>query len=132
MRASPARIPGEATGMQERREEPRVEAEIEVRYRTAQEFLSAYSLNISGGGIFVRTPEPLPLNHPVRLRFMLPGISHRFEVNGIVVWSNPGSSRSSLPPGMGIKLVDLDPHSKQLLAGFIKAKSIAPGSGKAQ
>jgi uncharacterized protein (TIGR02266 family) len=119
-------------GMQERREEARVEAEIEVRYRTAQEFLSAYSLNISGGGIFVRTPEPLPLNHPVRLRFMLPGISHRFEVNGIVVWSNPGSSRSSFPSGMGIKLVDLDPHSKQLLAGFIKAKSIAPGSGKAQ
>lgn len=118
--------------MQERREEPRVEAEIEVRYRTAQEFLSAYSLNISGGGIFVRTPDPLPLNRVVRLRFMLPGISHRFEVNGMVVWSNPGSSRSSLPSGMGIKLMDLDPRSKQILAEFIKAKSIAPGSGKAQ
>jgi uncharacterized protein (TIGR02266 family) len=118
--------------MQERREEPRVEAEIEVRYRTAQEFLSSYSLNISGGGIFVRTSEPLSLNRVVRLRFMLPGISHCFDVSGIVVWSNPGSSRSSLPPGMGIKLVDLDPHSKHLLAEFIKAKSIAPGSAKAQ
>jgi uncharacterized protein (TIGR02266 family) len=118
--------------MQERREEPRVEAEIEVRYRTAQEFLSAYSLNISGGGIFVRTSEPLPLNRVVRLRFMLPDVSHRFEVSGIVVWSNPGSSRSSLPPGMGIKLVDLDPRSKQLLAEFIKAKSSTLGSGKAQ
>jgi Tfp pilus assembly protein PilZ len=61
---------------------------------------------------------------------MLPGIPHRFEVNGIVVWSNPGSSRSSLPSGMGIKLVDLDPRSKQLLAEFIKAKSRAPVPGK--
>jgi len=112
--------------MQERREEPRVEVDIEVRYRTAQEFLSAYSRNISGGGIFVRTPQPLPLNHGVRLRFTLPGIVHRFEVSGIVVWSNPGSSRSSLPSGMGIKLVDLDPHSRELIAEFIKAQSPGP------
>jgi hypothetical protein len=33
---------------------------------------------------------------------------------------------------MGIKLVDLDPRSKQLLAEFIKAKSSTLGSGKAQ
>jgi type IV pilus assembly protein PilZ len=114
--------------MQERREEPRVDVDIEVRYRTAQEFLSAYARNISGGGIFVRTPQPLPLNHSVRLRFTLPGIAHRFEVKGIVVWSNPASSRSSLPSGMGIKLVDLDPHSRGLIAEFVKAKFPAPSS----
>ena len=86
--------------MQERREEPRAEVEIEVRYRTAQEFMSAYARNISGGGIYVRTAEPLPLNQGVRLRFTLPGISHQFDVSGIVVWSNPGSNHSSLPTGM--------------------------------
>ncbi len=112
--------------MSEQREEPRVEVDVEVQYRTAQEFLSAYSRNISGGGIFVGTPQPLPLNHSVRLRFTLPGIPHRFEVNGIVVWSNPGSGRSSLPSGMGIKLLDLDPHSKGLIAEFVKAKSRTP------
>jgi len=112
--------------MSEQREEPRVEVEVEVRYRTAQEFLSAYSRNISGGGIFVRTPQPLPLNHTVRLRFTLPGIPHRFDVNGVVVWSNPGSGRSALPSGMGIKLLDLDPHSRELIADFVKAKAPAP------
>lgn len=116
--------------MQERRQEPRVEVEIEVHYRTVQEFLSAYSQNISGGGIFIRTQRPLPLNHSVRLRLTLPGISHPFEVSGIVVWSNPGSGRSSLPSGMGIKLVDLDPHSRELIAEFVKAKPAAPASQK--
>ena len=116
--------------MAERREEPRAEVDIEVRYRTAQEFLSAYSQNISGGGIFVRAAHPLPLNHSVRLRFTLPGIPHRFEVNGIVVWSNPGLSRNSLPSGMGIKLVDLDPHSRELITEFVKAKSPAAASEK--
>ena len=112
--------------MTERREDPRAEVNIEVRYRTAQEFLSAYSRNISGGGIFVRTAKPLPLNHGVHLRFTLPGISQRFEVDGIVVWSNPGVSRSSLPTGMGIKLVNLDPGSRQLIAEFVKGKAPAP------
>ena len=116
--------------MTERREEPRADVDIEVRYRTAQEFLSAYSRNISGGGIFVRTERPLPLNHSVHLRFTLPGIPHDFEVDGIVVWSNPGLGRSSLPSGMGIKLVDLDPNSKQLIAEFVKAKSPVPTSQK--
>ena len=109
--------------MVERREDPRVEVDIEVRYRTAQEFLSAYSRNISGGGIFIRTAQPLPLNRSVHLRFTLPGIPHRFEVGGIVVWSNPGSDKSALPSGMGIKLVDLDVQSKQLIAEFVRGKS---------
>jgi len=112
--------------MRERREQPRLEFDVEIHYRSAQEFMSAYSRNISGGGIFVRTPQPLALNQRVRLRFTLPGVPHRFEVNGIVVWSNPGSSRSSLPSGMGIKLVDLDPQSRGIIAEFVKAKSPAP------
>lgn len=118
--------------MQERREEPRAEVEIEVHYRTTQEFLSAYARNISGGGIFVRSAQPLPLNHAVRLRFTLPGISHRFDVSGIVVWSNPGSGRSSLPSGMGIKLLDLDPQSRGIIAEFVKTKSPAPASEKGE
>ena len=46
------------------------------------------SLNISGGGIFVRTQHPLALNQVVRVRFTLPGITHKFECNGTVVWAN--------------------------------------------
>jgi type IV pilus assembly protein PilZ len=112
--------------MERRQEHPRLEVEIEVQYRTAQEFLSAYSRNLSGGGIFVWTPEPLPPNHAVHLRFSLPGIADCFEVSGVVVWSNPGSSRSFLPPGMGVRFVDLDPRSRELINEFVKSKSPSP------
>ena len=111
--------------MRERRGEPRVEVDVEVRYRTAQEFLSAYTRNISGGGIFVRTQHPLGLNQVVRVRFTLPGIPHNFECNGSVVWANPASSRSALPAGMGIKLEDLDPEARTLLSEFVKTKAPA-------
>ena len=65
--------------MEDRRHDPRVEVDVEVHYRTAHEFLSAYSRNISGGGIFVRTQHPLGLNQTVRVRFTLPGITPTFE-----------------------------------------------------
>jgi len=112
--------------MRERRGEPRVEVDVEVHYRTAREFLSAYTRNVSGGGIFVRTQHPLGLNQVVRVRFTLPGITHNFECNGTVVWANPPSSRNTLPAGMGIKLEDLDPEARTLLSDFVK--TMAPSS----
>ncbi|HEX9899910.1 MAG TPA: TIGR02266 family protein [Candidatus Methylomirabilis sp.] len=112
--------------MRERRGEPRVEVDVEVHYRTAQEFVSAYARNVSGGGIFVRTQHPLALNQVVRVRFTLPGITHKFECNGTVVWANPPSSRSALPAGMGIKLEDLDPEARTLLSDFVRTMTPAP------
>ena len=70
--------------MDERRVDERVGVEVEVRYRTIQDFLAAYSRNISGGGLFVRTAQPQPLNQQVQLRFTLPGVVAT-AVGGVVV-----------------------------------------------
>lgn len=105
--------------MDERRQEPRVDVEVEVRYRTIQDFLAAYSRNISGGGVFIRTPQPQPLNQKVLLRFSLPDMDHRFEVPGMVVWSNV-SPRSAFPAGMGIKFLEIAPEDVQRIGEFVK------------
>lgn len=105
--------------MDERRTEERAEVEVEVRYRTMQDFLAAYSRNISGGGLFIRTPQPPPLNQQVQLKFTLPGLDHRFEMGGIVVWSN-ASPRSSFPPGMGIKFVEAAPEDVERIQEFVR------------
>jgi len=104
--------------MAEQRQELRANVEVEVHYRTLQEFIAAYSRNISGGGVFIRTPQPQPLNREVLLRFTLPGIARRFEVRGMVVWVNT-ASRSSFPVGMGIKFLQMDPKDVTLLADFM-------------
>ena len=106
--------------MPERRKDPRAEVELEVHYRTGQEFLAAYSKNISGGGLFIQSQELLSLNREVLLRFTLPGISHLFEIHGVVVWTNPPTARSPFPAGMGIKFLDIDPKDKQMIADFIQ------------
>jgi type IV pilus assembly protein PilZ len=112
--------------MQDKREQSRAEVDVEVQYRTVQEFLGAYARNISGGGVFIHSQRVLPLNQPVRLRFTLPGVSHRFETGGIVVWSNPSPSRGSLPSGMGIKFLDLDSKDRGLIEEFVKSKIPPP------
>lgn len=106
----------------ERRVEPRADVELEVHYRTTQEFTAAYIRDISGGGIFIRTQQPLPLNHEVQIRFTLPGTPRAFAVRGLVVWTNPYPSRSSFPSGMGVKFLNLDPEAGKLIAGFVKQK----------
>lgn len=97
----------------------RAEVEIEIQYRTGQEFLAAYTKNISGGGVFIRTAQPLPLNQKVELRFTLPGLDRRFEIGGLVVWVNT-SSRSSFPAGMGIKFNEIEPADAKTIADFVK------------
>lgn len=106
--------------MDEQRDDPRADAEVEVRYRTVQEFLTAYSRNISGGGLFIRTPQPQALNQKVLVRFTLPGLEHHFDVVGVVVWSNT-SPRSSFPAGMGVKFLEIAPGDVKLITDFVKS-----------
>ena len=102
--------------------DPRVDVDLEVHYRTAQEFRAAYARNISGGGIFIRTQQPLPLDHELQIRFRLPGISRSLVVRGVVVWANPYPSRSLYPSGMGIKFLNLDSEATQIIAEFVNEK----------
>jgi uncharacterized protein (TIGR02266 family) len=118
--------------MEERRQDPRidVEVEIEIHYRTPQEFATAYTRNISGGGVFIRTPTPHALNQKVRLRFTLPGVDHRFDIPGMVVWAN-ASPQSAFPAGMGVKFTDPTLADAEVIKKFVKkTKGDAPGSEK--
>ncbi len=104
--------------MEDRRKDQRGPAEIEIHYRTAQEFLSAYAQNISGGGIFIQTAKPLDLNEEVLLRFTLPGIAHQFNIPGLVVWSTPIIRASST--GIGVKFMKVAPLEAKMIEEFVK------------
>lgn len=106
----------------EQRADPRAEVNLEVRYRSAHDFMAAYAKNLSGGGICIRTAKPLPLNSEVQLRFSLPGVPTPFEVKGLVVWVNPFAGQTTFPTGMGIKFVELGPDEKKVIDDFVRAE----------
>jgi len=105
--------------MENVRQDLRRDVAFEVQYQCAQEFLAAHAGNISGGRIFIRTPEPPPLNHTVRVRFTLPGVPEPFECHGLVVWANPTPKQSLPPAGMGLKFLDLPREAKQRIEAFV-------------
>jgi uncharacterized protein (TIGR02266 family) len=113
--------------MSEQRIHPRVDVNLEVQYQPVPEFLTASSMNISIGGVYICTPQPQPRDREILLRFTLPGVAHPLQISGIVVWSNQGTSRSPFPPGMGIKFLNVTDTDATLLADFV-AKAQGQGS----
>jgi uncharacterized protein (TIGR02266 family) len=94
---------------EERRSSPRVEASFRVRYRTLDDFVVAYTSNISQGGMFVLTDEPLDVGAVVRVDLELPDAEGDDEEGPVVpcvarvayVKDDAGSC------GMGLELVDV-------------------------
>jgi uncharacterized protein (TIGR02266 family) len=72
-----------------RRTGPRVTISTSVSYRVGNSIASAVSLNISRGGLAVRSTSPLPTGTPVRLRFRLP-TGPELEVEALVTWADRG------------------------------------------
>jgi molecular chaperone DnaK len=104
---------------EEKRREPRIDAKLAVRlaFGSLDEFVERYALNISRGGIFVRTRDPRPVGTPVLLDLQLATgervIRGRGVVARITTPSAPGEPHRE--PGVGIRFVELDSASRSLV-----------------
>lgn len=71
-----------------RRGSPRVVLGIPVAYRYGTTIAAALTLNISKGGLGIRTMSPLSPGAKVRARFRLPGSKEDIEAESRVAWSD--------------------------------------------
>ena len=69
-----------------RRGSPRVVLGIPVAYRFGNTIAAALTLNLSKGGLAIRTMSPLQAAVKVRARFRLPGSKKDIESEGRVAW----------------------------------------------
>jgi uncharacterized protein (TIGR02266 family) len=84
---------------------------IEIMFKEYGSFIKVYIPNITNGGVFIRTDNPLPIDAPVRLRMRLPEEANDIEIDGRVVWSFARSNKKALlPKGMGIQFVNMLPE----------------------
>ncbi|WP_152643384.1 TIGR02266 family protein, partial [Anaeromyxobacter sp. PSR-1] len=99
--------------MPQERRDPRVPVLLRIRlaYGSVDEFVDRFALNVSRGGLFVRTLEPQPPGTPLRLDVVLESGDQVIHGSGVVRWSTPPSApgEPARVPGMGIKFVDLSP-----------------------
>ncbi len=105
-----------------RRRYPRSPLSILVQYRfnSFEDFLAEYSLNISLGGIFIRTEDPRDEGSIVYLQFSLKDGSRLIEGMGKVVRVNPPGSRDT---GMGVEFMNFDEESMALINDICTARS---------
>jgi uncharacterized protein (TIGR02266 family) len=117
---------------EEKRREPRVEAKLAIRlaYGTLDEFVERYALNVSRGGIFVRTRDPQPPGTAVSLDLQLATGEKVVRGRGLVAWTTPPSAPGEphRDPGMGIRFTDLDGESRALV-DLVVATQPAAGKG---
>ena len=105
--------------MQERRREERIPVEVEVRYFSQEGFAIEWITNISKGGLFIKSENPLPPGTPLKITFSVPGKDVPIELGGVVRWSVSPSSSPSVIPGMGIQITEIDDKSRKILDAFV-------------
>ena len=83
-----------------------------------------YSSNISLRGVFLISDLLLEAKTKLRLEWTLPLSDRKFQVkvNGEVRWiqSSTHSDTGFVPPGMGIKFIDIDEETDKALSQYIE------------
>ncbi len=97
-----------------RRSSPRVVLGIPIQYRFGNTIAAALTLNLSHGGIAIRTTSPLELSAKIKVRFRMPGSKRDIDAEGRVAWSDRRV-------GMGIQFETVDPASQTVIDQFVDA-----------
>jgi uncharacterized protein (TIGR02266 family) len=107
---------------QERRKHTRVPARMLIKYGNAEQFFTDYILNISRGGIFVPTYNPLPQGTRLRISFSLPCWDVLIETQGTVVHCVRGDpGQGTTPSGMGIQFQALSEEYLELIDKYVNS-----------
>lgn len=105
-----------------RRGSPRVVLGIPIAYRFDNTIAAALTLNLSRGGLAIRTTSPLALGTPVKVRFRLPGSRRDIDAEARVSWSDKRS-------GMGLQFERVEASDQTSIDDFVDAHFFQPRKG---
>jgi uncharacterized protein (TIGR02266 family) len=95
-----------------RRESPRVVLSVPVSYRFGNTIAAAVTLNISSGGLAIRTTSPLDVDTDVRVRFRLPSGGGEIDAMAKVAWADRRF-------GMGVRFTAVDGDARRAITEFV-------------
>lgn len=104
------------------RKYPRAPMSGTVRFYEWNRPMQADAAEISGNGMFLRTPSVLPEGSMVTLRLMLPGLDRAFTVLGKVVRTVRGSILK--PAGVGVEFVDIASSDRRSILEYVARRML--------
>ena len=101
-----------------------VTLKIKFKSETIEQFIERYAVDVSQGGIFIRTKEPLAVGTQMRFEFQLRDASPLIGGEGTVVWTRENDpSRPAIAPGMGVRFDRLAEGSQSVLERILAEKA---------
>ena len=97
----------------DRRTSSRVVLNIPITYKCENTIATAVTLNISKGGLGIRTITPAGPGSKVEVRFRLPGYASDIEATSRTVWSDKQRG------GMGLQFEQVDSLDQSVIDNFI-------------
>ena len=106
----------------ERRGAPRIPFSLKVGFPNGQQYIDAWTGNISADGLFLRTDHAIGQNEIINVKISFPGLLEPTEISGRVAWTR--SATADKPGGVGLQITS-DTHRWRLaeLALLASAKS---------
>ena len=103
------------------REHPRQDVELDAGLGAAHHIYSGLVENLSESGAFVATHLLRPVGEVVELSVYETDGGVLLSGLGEVRWIRSHDERSGLPPGMGLKFLELDPGAEAAFASLLSA-----------
>ena len=97
-----------------RRSSPRMILGIPIQYKFGSALAAAVTLNLSHGGVAIRTTSPLEIHTALHVKFRLPGGKVEVEAEGHIVWADRRV-------GMGMQFDTVSPAHQSIIDTFVDA-----------
>lgn len=92
---------------------------VHLEFEKFSGFVSEFSHNISPGGMFIKTPNPLPIGSIVSFEFKLKDSFQLIQGLGEVSWIRSNMISSDEPAGMGIRFREISDRSRDLIKAIV-------------
>jgi len=102
-----------------RREYARYKVELDVSLGSDHNFYVGFVENMSSGGVFIATHMLRSVGEVFDLAIHIPSSEAVISGTGEVRWVREYSERSNVPPGMGVRFINLEPGSVEAIEQFL-------------
>ena len=94
---------------------------VKLKHTDVGSFVEEFAVNISPGGMFIRSREPQQVGTPVKFEVRIADGQRVLRGSAVVRWVRPPEDLSG-PPGMGLQFTELEPASQALVDRMLERK----------
>ena len=99
----------------------RVPRSLAVIFQDGDSFVKAYVKDVSRGGLFIGTDNPLGEGEKFSLRLRVPGMSEYMQVSCKVAWAkSKQGDKDTRSAGMGVEFLEMTRENLEILEQYTK------------